>query len=239
MRDGPVEITVGGGPPMGGYLARPAGTRARTGVVVGMELFGITDHVREACRRLAAMGHLALAPDLYHRDAPGLELAEDAEGRERGFALLHRMTRDQAIADVRSAAAHLRAEGATRVGMVGLSLGGHVAYLAATALDLSAVAVAYGGWLPTTGIPLGRPEPTLARTPAMTGPVLLLVGEHDHLIPPEHRAATVAALRDNAVPHELVEYPGAGHGFLNPRRATYDEPAAEDAWRRVERLFAD
>ncbi|GIH46652.1 carboxymethylenebutenolidase [Microbispora rosea] len=55
------------------------------GVVVAMELFGVSAHVRDVCERLAADGYLALAPDLYHRDAPGIELPHDAAGRERGF----------------------------------------------------------------------------------------------------------------------------------------------------------
>ena len=221
----------------GGYLARPRGDGPFKGVVVGMELFGVTAHVRAVCDRIAGLGLLAYAPDLYHREAPGTELPEDAEGRERGFALLHRLTRDQAIADVRAAVAYLRVRGATEVGMVGLSVGGHVAYLAATAMELSAVAVVYGGWLPTSDIPLGRPEPTLARTPAITAPVLLLVGEDDHVVPYEHRRATAEALAAAGVPHEIVLYPGVGHGFLNEDRETHDPEAAEDAWRRIGRLF--
>ncbi len=225
-------------PRVSGYLARPRGDGPFDGVVVGMELFGVTAHVRAVCDRLAGLGLLAYAPDLYHREAPGIELHEDAEGRERGFALLHRLTRDQAIADVRAAVAYLRAEGAAEVGMVGLSVGGHVAYLAATALELSAVAVAYGGWLPTGDIPLGRPEPTLSRTPAITAPVLLLVGEDDHVVPCDHRRATAEALASAGVEHEIVVYPGVRHGFLNEDRETHDREAAEDAWRRIGRLFA-
>ncbi len=64
-----------------------------------------------------------------------------------------------------------------RVSMVGLSLGGHIAYVAATEFDLAEVAVFYGGWLPSTDIPISRPEPTLSLPPNLTGPVLFLVGE--------------------------------------------------------------
>lgn len=223
--------------PMGGFVARPAGAWPRGGVLVAGELFGVSAHVRDVCERLARSGFVALAPDLHHRTAPGVELAHDAAGRERGFALLEQMTRAHVLADVRAALGHLRAAGCARVGAVGLSVGGHVAYLAATELDLAAVAVLYGGWIPTTGIPLGRPEPALARTPGITARVLVLVGEHDHVVPREHRRAIAGALRAAGVEHEVVEYPGASHGFLCDRRDTFDPAAAQDAWRRIEELF--
>jgi carboxymethylenebutenolidase len=134
---------------------------------------------------------------------------------------------------------HLRARGCARVGMVGLSVGGHVAYLAAARLDLAAVAVAYGGWIPAADIPLGSPEPTLALTPGITGRVLVLVGAEDHVVPPDHRRMIADALRAAAVRPEIGEYPGAGHGFLCDRRDTFDATAAGDAWRRVRELLAE
>jgi len=120
--------------------------------------------------------------------------------------------------------------------MVGLSVGGHVAYLAATEFDLPAVAVSYGGWLPTTDIPLGRPEPTLARTAKITGRLLILVGEDDQVVPEGHRREIAQALRAAGVRHEIIEYPGMAHGFLSDRRATYTE-AAHGAWQRVQDLL--
>src|SRR3954454_22218937 len=111
---------------MGAYLARPASPHRAAGVIVGMELFGVTAHVRDVCERLARRGYAALAPDFHHRDAPGAELPHNAAGRERGFELLGEMTREGAIADAAAAAGALRARGCARVGMLGLSLGGHI-----------------------------------------------------------------------------------------------------------------
>src|SRR4051812_14196606 len=141
-----VDVAVGEDPPMRGYLARPAGPGTHPGVLVGMELFGVSAHVRDTCERLAALGLTALAPDLYHRVAPGADFPEDTGGRTAAFTALHRLTRDDVISDVRAARDHLLAAGCPQVSMVGLSTGGHVAYLAATELDLAAVVVAYGGW---------------------------------------------------------------------------------------------
>ena len=223
---------------MGGHLAHPAEPGTYPGVIVGMELFGVSAHVRDVCERLAAMGYRALAPDLYHRVAPGTEFPEDAGGRERAFEALHTLTREDALSDVRAARGHLVAAGCPRVAMVGLSAGGHVAYLAATELDLSAVVVAYGGWLTSTGIALSRPAPTLSRTPGITAPLLLLYGQEDPVIPAGDRREITAALRAAGKRHELVEYPGVGHGFLSERRASHDPDAAEDAWERIGRLLA-
>lgn len=73
-----VEIGADDGTTMGGYVARPAGPGLFPGVVVAMELFGLSAHVRDVCEHLVSLGFVALAPDLYHRSAPWVELAEDA-----------------------------------------------------------------------------------------------------------------------------------------------------------------
>ncbi len=122
--------------------------------------------------------------------------------------------------------------------MIGLSVGGHVAYLAATELDLPTVVVAYGGWIPTADIPLSQPQPTITKTAGITSRVLVLVGDRDSLIPPEQRRQLTHALTGAGVTHELVEYPDTGHGFLCDRRHSYQASAAQDAWKRIEGLLA-
>jgi carboxymethylenebutenolidase len=245
QRDGQIvrsKVTVpvpGVAAPMAGYLACPQGVPGAPGVVVGMELFGVTAHVRDVCDRLAGLGYAALAPDLYHRLEPGAELAEDDQGRVRGFALLGGLTREGVVADIAATLDGLRARGHAVRGMVGLSVGGHLAYLAATRLPLPAVVVAYGGWLPTTDISVSRPEPTLALTPGITGRVLVLVGEQDAVVPAEHRRAVAEALAAAGVPHTVVEFPGVGHGFLCDTRPTYDADAAERAWQLIAGTLAD
>jgi carboxymethylenebutenolidase len=234
-----VDLATADGGTMRAYVARPAGLGPFPGVIVGAEIYGITGHVRAVCERLADMGYVALAPDLHHRTAPWVELAEDEPGLARGFALLHQLTREDALRDVRAAIDYLRITGSDRIGMIGLSLGGHLAYLAASEFDLAAAVIAYGGWIPTTDIPLSRPQPTLTRTPGITGRLLVLVGEHDQVISPEQRRQIADALEAAKVRHQVVAYAGVGHGFLNDRRDTFDAAAAEDAWARIRALFAD
>lgn len=229
------RIELAGG--MGAFVARPPGDGPRGGIVVCHELFGVTTHVREVCERLAGLGLVALAPELYHRVLPAVELAHDEAGRDRGFQLLGELKRDGAIADVRAAVEHLRVGGAPRVALLGLSLGGHVAYLAATALDVDPVICAYPGWLAGTDIGLSRPEPTLTLTPGLGGRVLILTGSEDHAVSAADRDAITAALQAAGVEHEIVVYPGTPHGFLCDRRDTYAPQQAADAWRRIGSLL--
>jgi carboxymethylenebutenolidase len=232
-----VEIDVADGTSMAAFQARPPDPAGLPGVIVLHELFGVTMHVREVCERLAGFGCVALAPDLYHRAAPGAELPHDAAGRERGFALLHELTRDQAVADVQAAAEHLRAQGRPDVGVLGLSVGGHVAFLAASRLDLDPVITAYPSWLSSTDLPLGRPTPTLALASGIRGRVLVLVGAEDHVADADERRNIEDALRAGPAEHEVVVYPGASHGFLCDRRDTFHADAAADAWQRIEQAL--
>ena len=151
------------------YLAYPAAPGFYAAVVVGMELFGVTSHIRNVADQLAAKGYVALAPDFYHRIEPGAELTYDPAGRTRGFELLHQVSRGDALQDVQAAMHFLRRHPKFRgrIGFLGFSVGGHIGYLAATQLDLAASALFYAGWLPTTEIELSQPEPTLRLTPGM------------------------------------------------------------------------
>lgn len=233
-----VQIPIGGPHPMTGYLARPTEVQPIGAIIVGMELFGVTAHVRDVCDRLAGLGYVALAPDLYHRSAPGIELPADGYGRTRGFELLGQLTREQALDDIRATVEHLADRATPLTGMVGLSVGGHVAYLAATQLNLPAAVVFYGGWIPTTDIPLGRPVPTIAATAGITGRILMLVGGEDPIVPREDRRQIEDALTAAGVEHEVVEYPGVGHGFLCDRRESFHRRAADDAWERLTEFLA-
>jgi carboxymethylenebutenolidase len=222
-----------------GYRAAPAGPGPHPGVVVGHQLFGVDGAVRGFARRLAGLGYAVVVPDLYHRTSPGIELPADADGRRRGFELLHQLRRDEVVRDVGAAVRHLRESGAgPAVGMAGLSVGGHVAYLAAASLDLAATVVFFPGWLTGTEIGLSRPEPTIALTPGIRGRLLFLVGDQDQVVPAADRKLVAEALREAGVDHELVVYPDTPHAFLLEGADTYRAEAAEDAWRRMDAFLA-
>ena len=234
-----ITIPVEDGTSMPAYLARPAANPAPVGVIVAHELFGVNPDIRGVADDLASAGFLTIAPEFYHRDAaPGHWLEHDDEGRQEGFGYLHRLRRDQALADAAAGIAWLTSQpGIERVAVVGFSTGGHLAYLAACRLPVSRAAVLYGGWLPSTGIPVSQPTPTLDLTPGITGRLLYLVGEDDALIDAAQREQIRTALAAAGVDYELVSYPGVGHAFFWPGTPPYDKEARDDAWQRVVELL--
>jgi carboxymethylenebutenolidase len=184
------------------------------------------------------------APDFYHRTAPGVALGSDEAGRQEGFRLLKQMQRSDVLADVKATMNVLRnrSETTPKVGIVGFSVGGHIAYLAATRLDIAIAISFYGGWITTGDIPMSQPEPTVALTPGIAergGRILYLVGERDHLVTRPQTDELELALRTAGVRHELVVYPGIRHGFFCNERDNFDEAARDDAWRRVTSLLAE
>ncbi|MDF8264528.1 dienelactone hydrolase family protein [Luteipulveratus flavus] len=117
---------------------------------------------------------------------------------------------------------------------MGFSMGGHAAYLAATALPVPRTVVLYAGWLTGTDVPLSRPEPTYDLTSGLTGEVLMIVGAADPLVDAATREALAARLAEAGVPHELVVLPGVEHAFFWPGTPAYDTDAVAESWRRIE-----
>lgn len=227
---------------LGAYMACPAGGGPYPSVIVGMELFGVTQHIRHVTDKVAALGYLAIAPDFYHRAEAGAELPYDAAGRSKGFALLHQVTRSDAVRDVQAVMRFVRQQPRFRgrIGFLGFSVGGHIGYLAATQMDLAACAIFYAGWLANTDIELSQPEPTLSLTPGIArhgGCVIYFVGEQDILVTPSQRQEIANALIAAKVRHEMVVYPGVQHGFFCDERETFDKMASSDAWMRTQALF--
>ncbi|MGH4028168.1 dienelactone hydrolase family protein [Actinomycetota bacterium Odt1-20B] len=236
--------------PMAAYVARPVdhpGTTPRPAVLIGAELWGLTDQVRAVTRDVAALGYVAVAPDLYHRAGQdtGNGFAESDENSARAFDLVSRLTRDGVESDLRAALAHAATHAgahADKAGMLGFSLGGHVTYFAATRLPLAAAALYYPGWLTEPGTALSRPDALLSGTYAIAGHdtrVRMFFAELDHVIDAGQREETAAALTASGVRHDITVYPGAQHAFFVPGRPAYAKAAAEDSWGRVAALFAE
>ncbi|MHA4808564.1 dienelactone hydrolase family protein [Flavitalea flava] len=237
-------IVPGSASDMGAYLASPAAPGKYSAIILGMELFGVTDHICDIARRVAKLGYLAIAPDFYHRTLPDFPLPYTEEGRRKGFESLHQLDRGGVKADAQSAIDHIRSrpEASGKVGFMGFSMGGHLAYYSATQLDLVATVSFYGGWLLNTDIKLSQPEPTITLTSGIAGyggKILYFAGDKDPHIPPQDVKKIKEALEAAGVGHEIVSYPDASHGFFcDARPDNYNEAVRDDAWLRVQRFFA-
>lgn len=229
------------GKTMGGYLARPADGVARPAVLVFMEIFGVNSHIRDVTERVAREGYVALAPDFFHRTGPGADYGYDQTGFTEGIKLLGALKADELVADARAALSFLKRQNyvkGDKLGAMGFCIGGHVTYLTACETGIKAAASFYGGGIAKEQGPGGAPS-TVGRTSNITGKVLCLFGEKDPLIPASEIEAIRAELQKNKVRNEIVVYPGADHGFFCDQRGTYDKKAADDAWAKVKKLFAE
>lgn len=228
------------GAEMGAYVAKPEGEGRWPGVLLFMEIFGINQHIRSVADRVAAEGYVVLAPDLFHRTAPGIELGYDEAGLGKGIELMSATKTDELLSDIGASIAALQARGdvgGSGVGAMGFCFGGHVAYRTACEFPVKATVSFYGGGIP--GAPAdGQGPSTVDRTPGIGGKILCLFGDKDEYIPADDVAKIRGALASAGTDHEVVVYPGVGHGFFCDVRGDYDEKSAADAWSKLKALFS-
>ncbi len=220
---------------MAAYMAQPIGGGSYPGVVVIQEAFGVNDHIKKVTERIAAEGYVAIAPDIYHREA---ERVISYAEMPKAIAALQRVVDAKAMEDVGSAIAHLKSQSNVKAGSIGVTgfcMGGRLTYLTAAhhADDVKCAVPYYGG-----GIPMGNPSP-LSRTKEIKCPLYLFFGAKDQLIPKEHVDQIKAELTANKVPFQMEVYPDAGHGFFcDDRSMSYNEGAAKDAWEKTKAFLA-
>lgn len=220
------------------FLAEPSRPGQFGGVVVLQEVFGVNSHIREVAERLAGAGYVAIAPHIYHRQAPGFEVGYAEADLELGRKYKLGTRAEELLSDIQAAINYLAAKDNVApggVGCVGFCFGGHVAYLAATLPDIKATASFYGAGITTTTP--GGGEPTLSRTPDITGTLYGFFGTEDPLIPLAEVDQIEAALAKHQIPHHIFRYDGATHGFFCDQRYSYHAAAAKDAWNHLLELF--
>ena len=201
-----------------GYLSLPArGTGP--GVIVLQEWWGLVDHIREVCDRLAREGFVALAPDLYRGESasdPG------AAGR-----LMMELELPRAARDLEAAVAALvnhHAVNGGKVAAIGFCMGGQLAlYAAALSPRISAVVDCYGVH-PNVRVDFAN----------VRAAVMGVFAERDAFVPPETAHQLEADLRAAGVRTDFTIYPGVDHAFLNDSRPdVYDAATAQRAWARI------
>lgn len=220
------------------YLASPT-QGSVPAVLVFQEIFGVNDHIREITRRLAQEGYVAIAPALYQRTAPGLELGYSDQDLKTGRAYKAQTKASELISDIQATIRYLQElpqVQSNAIGCIGFCFGGHVAYLAATLDPIRVTACFYGGGIAT--MTPGGGEPTLSRTPQISGRIELFMGRQDALIPVAEVNTLEQVLITHQIPHQIHWY-DADHGFCCDQRSSYQPEAAQDAWIKVKQLFAD
>ena len=212
----------------GGYLATPSAGRG-PGIVVIQEIFGVNAFVRHVADGCAARGYFALAPDLFWRIEPNVQLTDktDAEWK-RAFDLMGRFNADSGVKDIQATIAHLRKEHGCngKVGAVGYCLGGLLAYLTACRTDADSSVGYYGVNI----------QKMLGEAKNIKHPLMLHIAEKDQFVPPEAQKEIVDGLKDNALV-TLHTYAGMDHAFARTGGAHYDHAAAELANTRTATFF--
>ena len=226
-----VELAVADGTRMAAYVARPEHRPEEhrpeqggphPGLLLFQEAFGVNHHIRNVSERFAAEGYVVIAPELFHRTAPGFE------GSYTDFPAVmphyQAVTTETAEMDIRSAHAWLRSNAQVKpneISSVGFCMGGRVSFLANSVVPLRAAVSFYGG-----GIAPGL----LDRASKVQAPSLLLWGGLDKHITPEHRKAVTDALSAQQKIYVNVEFSQADHGFFCDERASYEPRSARQAW---------
>ncbi len=208
----------------GAYVAD--GTKGGPAIVVIQEIFGVNKVMRDIADGLAKEGYTAIAPDLFWRIEPGIDITDrtDAEW-EKAFSYFKAFNVDKGVEDIAATVARVRGEGHGKVGAVGYCLGGLLAYLTATRTDVDASVGYYG-----VGI-----DNYLGEAGKAKNPVLLHIAEEDGFVSKESQAKMKSAL--TAPNFKLHAYPGRDHAFAREGGKHYHQEDAATANRRTLDFF--
>lgn len=228
-------ITLQGaqGDTINAYFARPLGPGPFPGMVVIHHMPGWDEWYREATRKFAHHGYLALSPNLYARTGHGAPDDVAAAVRAEGG-----VPDDQAVGDIAGAMQMLRSQPYSngKVGVFGTCSGGRHAYLAACRVPgFDAVVDCWGGGvvMAESDLTPKRPVAPLDYTADLPCPILGIFGEDDHSPTPEQVAVQEEALKRHGKNYEFHMYAGAGHGFFYWDRAAYRQEQAVDGWQKI------
>ena len=210
------------------YVARPAGA-AKGAIVVIPEIFGVNPGIRQKADKWAAKGYLAVAPDIFWRFAPGVELDPDVEAElNQAFGYFQQYDPGDGVYDIEATIRWIRGhEGVSKVGCAGYCLGGRLAYMAAARTDIDASVGYYGVMIDTM----------LGESHAIANPLLLHIPTADHFVGPEAQAAIHAGL-DSHPKVTLYDYDGLDHGFAAEMGDRRDEAGAQLADGRTRAFLA-
>jgi carboxymethylenebutenolidase len=203
-----IKLTSSDGKELSAYLAKPA-ARAKGGVVVIQEIFGVNRSIRAVVEWLAGEGYTAIAPALFDRFEPGIELGYDDAGMQKAFSLYPRLSPDISLKDIAPAFNHIQGEG-KGTAVLGFCYGGLMSWLSATRGPAN-------GFHPTCTVGYYAGGIGIVAAEAPSCPVQLHFGKSDEHIGSDQVEAVRLAHPDV----EIYTYENAGHAFANPDRPSY------------------
>lgn len=211
------------------YVARPPGSGPFPAVVVIQEIFGVNRFVRKVADDLADQGYLAIAPDLFWRVEPEVDLTDETDEEwKRAFALMNAFDFDKGVEDIQRTIDAIRADKACngKVGAVGYCLGGRLAYAVAARTDADASVSYYGVMI----------DSLLGEAGKIARPLMLHIAGEDSFVPKEAQGAIIQALKDK--PNiEVHVYPGRDHAFARDKGKHYHAADAALANQRTRDFF--
>jgi carboxymethylenebutenolidase len=210
------------------YLTKPASGRG-PGVLVIQEIFGVNNVMRDICDGYAAQGYVALCPDLFWRQEPGVDITDQTQEEwNKAFALYKGFDEAKGVEDLRAALAYLRqVPGCNgKAGVTGYCLGGKLTYLMACRSDCDAASAYYG-----VGI-----DAALDEAKKIARPTILHIAEQDGFVPVEAQNKIKAALQGHKQV-TIYSYPKVDHGFCRTGGKHFDAAACKAANGRTMELF--
>ena len=224
--------------PIPAYRAMPDKNGKHPVVLVVQEIFGVHEHIKDVCRRLAKLGYFAIAMDVYHRQG---DVTKMTDNQQIFSQVVNHVPDSQVMSDLDASVVYADATGradTTRLGVTGFCWGGRITWTYCVHNPKVKAGVAwYGRLVAPQKAPL-QPAYPVELAPHLKVPVLGLYGGADASIPldtvEQMRAALKAA---GKTPSEIVVYDGAPHAFYADYRPSYRKEAAEDGWKRMQDWF--
>ena len=221
------------------YFFRPTAEGRYPGLVLFSEIFQVTGPIRRTAAMLAGHGFVLAVPEIYHELEPaGTVLAYDGAGAERGNQ--HKITKTLASydSDARAALDHLMSlpHCTGKLGVMGICIGGHLAFRAAMQPDVLATACFYATDIHKRSLGEGMHDNSLDRIAEITGELLMIWGRQDPHIPREGRALIYSALSDAGRHFQWHEF-NAAHAFLRDEGPRYDPAVARICYGMALELF--
>jgi carboxymethylenebutenolidase len=232
---GEVKIPVTDGE-IPAYRALPAAGGPFPVVLVVQEIFGVHEHIKDICRRLAKLGYLAVAPEMYARQGDVSTIKEIPEIISK---VVSKVPDAQVMSDLDAAVAWAKATGkadTAKLAITGFCWGGRIVWLYSAHNRNLKAGVAWYGRLVEKGNEL-QPKHPIDLVPSLNAPVLGLYGEADTGIPVASVEKMRAAVKEAGKTAEIILYPDTPHAFFADYRPSYRKTQAEDGWNRMLEWF--